>query len=150
MTAEGAILHCKCIFARHRIPKVVITDNGSQFEANAFRRFSREFQLEHITSSPYYPRTNGEAERDVKTMKSLFKREGDPSVFGTFIVSFSTPFYWLLCGELLMNRKLRTNIPSSRKARKPVVPDSELLAAREEELRQKQKWNFAIEKRKGL
>ena len=44
--------------------------------------------------------------------------------------------------ELLMNRKLRTNIPSSREARKPVVPDRELLATREEELRQKQKWNF--------
>ena len=41
-----------------------------------------------------------------------------------------------------MNRKLRTNIPSSREARKPAVPDRELLSAREEELRQKQKMNF--------
>ena len=44
--------------------------------------------------------------------------------------------------ELLMNRKLRTNILSFWKARKPVVPNRELLAAKEEELRQKQKMNF--------
>ena len=49
MSAEGVILHCKSIFARHGILVVVITDYGSQFEVNAFRRFSREFKFEHIT-----------------------------------------------------------------------------------------------------
>ena len=78
MTAEGVILHCRSIFARHEIPEVVIMDNGSQFEANVFRRFSREFQFEHITSSPYYPRSNREAERAVKTMKGLLRKGGDP------------------------------------------------------------------------
>ena len=37
MTAEGVIWDCKSIFARHGILEVVITDNGSQFEANVFR-----------------------------------------------------------------------------------------------------------------
>ena len=44
--------------------------------------------------------------------------------------------------ELLMNRKLRTNVPSSREARKPHVPDRKLLVEREEELRRKQKATF--------
>ena len=35
--------------------------------------------------------------------------------------------------ELLMNRKLRKNVPSSREARKPQVLDRKLLVEREEE-----------------
>ena len=112
MTAEGVILHCKSIFARHGILEVVIADNGSQFEANAFRRFSREFQFKHITSSPYYLRSNGEAERAVKTMKGLLKKEGNPYLAllayrSTLLPNGYSP------AELLMNRKLRTSIPSS-------------------------------------
>lgn len=41
-----------------------------------------------------------------------------------------------------MNRKLRTNVPSSRESRKPAVPDRKLLITRETELRRKQKNNF--------
>ena len=76
MTAEGVILHCKCsIFARHGVPVVAITDNRSQVETNVFCRFSNEFQFDHITSSLYYPRSNGEAELAVKTMKGLLKKK---------------------------------------------------------------------------
>ena len=60
--AEAVIQGCKNIFSRHGIPEEVVTDNGSQFDSNAFRRFSKEYQFHHITSSPYYPRSNGEAE----------------------------------------------------------------------------------------
>ena len=48
MTVEGVISHCKSIISRHGIPEVVIADNRYQFGANVLRRFSREFQFEHI------------------------------------------------------------------------------------------------------
>ena len=35
-TAEAVILHCKNIFSRHGIPKEDVTNNGSQFDSNAF------------------------------------------------------------------------------------------------------------------
>ena len=60
-TAETVILCCKNIL-RHGIPEKVVTDNGSQFDSNAFHKFSLEYQFRHVTSSPYYPRSNGEAE----------------------------------------------------------------------------------------
>ena len=41
-----------------------------------------------------------------------------------------------------MSRKLRTDVPSSRQARKPAVPDRELLITREKEIKRKQKSNF--------
>ena len=44
--------------------------------------------------------------------------------------------------ELLLNRKLRMNMPSSREARKLQVPDRKLLGEREDKLRWKQKVTF--------
>ena len=61
-TAEAVIQHCKDIFSRHGIPEEVVTNNGLQLDSNAFRKFSKEYQFRHVTSSPYYPRSNGEAE----------------------------------------------------------------------------------------
>ena len=61
-TAEAVIQHCKNIFSRHSVPEEVVTDNGSHFDPNAFHKFSKEYQFHHKTSSPYYPRSNGEAE----------------------------------------------------------------------------------------
>ena len=60
--AEAVIRRCKNIFSKHGIPEEVVINNGSQFDSNAFHRFSKEYQFCHITSSPYYPRSNGEAE----------------------------------------------------------------------------------------
>ena len=60
-TAEAVIQHCKNIFSGHGIPEEIVTNNGSLFDSNAFHRFSKEYQFRCITSSPYYPRGNGEA-----------------------------------------------------------------------------------------
>ena len=60
--AEAVIQHCKNIFSRHGIPEEVVTNNGSQFDSNAFHKSSKEYPFHHSTSSPYYPRSNGQAE----------------------------------------------------------------------------------------
>ena len=73
--ADEVITHTKSIFARHGIPEVVLSDNGPQFASAAYRQFAENFQFEHITSSPYYPQSNGEAERAVGTIKSLLKKK---------------------------------------------------------------------------
>ena len=52
----------------------VVTDNGPQLDSNEFQKFAQEYQFRHITSSPYYPRGNGEAERGKKTVKELLKK----------------------------------------------------------------------------
>ncbi len=54
-TAEEVIIHTKSIFARHGIPEMVVSDNGPQFALEAFRDFSKNYQFEHKTSSPYLP-----------------------------------------------------------------------------------------------
>lgn len=61
-TSEAVIEHFKSIFARHGIPEVVRSDNGPQFVSGYFQKFSRTWGFSHITSSPRFPQSNGEAE----------------------------------------------------------------------------------------
>ena len=135
-TAEAVIQHCKNIFSRHDIPEEVVTDNVSQFDFNAFRTFSREYQFRHVTSSPYCSRSNGVAEQRVKTAKALLKKGDKPYL--VLLAYSSTPLSnGYSPAEFLMNRKLRTNVPSFREAQKPHVPVKKLVVAREEEPRRK-------------
>ena len=117
-TAAAVIQHCKNIFLRHGIPEEVVMDNGSQFDSNALRRFSKEYQFHHVTTSLYYPRSNGEAERATKTVKVLLKKDDKPYL--ALLADRSTPLSnGYSPAELLMKQKLRMNVPSSREARKP-------------------------------
>ena len=140
-TADEVIHHTKGIFARHGIPEVVVSDNGPQYSSEAYAIFARQFQFEHVRSSPLYPQSNGEAERAVQTVKNLMKKDGDPYL--AMLSYRSTP---LKCGfspsELLMSRTLRTTLPMTREALKPVVPDPTLVREREKKLRERTQYNY--------
>jgi len=45
-------------FAVHGILSKVLTDNGPQFASREFQSFANEWSFEHVTSSPYYSRSN--------------------------------------------------------------------------------------------
>lgn len=47
----------------------LISDNGRQFVAREFRHFLRLKGMKHVTTSPYYPQSNGKLERAHKTIK---------------------------------------------------------------------------------
>jgi putative transposase len=58
--------------AREKFPGVtprVITDNGPQFIARDFKEFIRVSGMTHVTTSPYYPQSNGKIERFHRTLK---------------------------------------------------------------------------------
>ena len=64
----------KSLFARYGIPEVFRSDNGPQYSSEEFSRFLKSLGVHHVPSSPYYPQSNGLAERRVQTVKRLFKR----------------------------------------------------------------------------
>jgi len=47
-----------------------ISDNGSQFVSKNFSSFIADNELKHVTTSPYYPQSNGKIERFHKTIKT--------------------------------------------------------------------------------
>ena len=60
-------------FSVHGIPEQVVTDNGSQFTADAFKVFMDRNGVRHIRSAPYHPASNGLAERFVQSLKQSLK-----------------------------------------------------------------------------
>ena len=67
-TAEGVIFKCKINFSRFGIPLEVITDNGPQFAAVKFNKFSNEYNFTHETICP---KTNLRAEAAVNIAKNM-------------------------------------------------------------------------------
>lgn len=109
-TTADIISELRPMFARYGIPDVVRSDNGPQFASNEFRRFLASYDCRHITSSPYYPQSNGQAERAVQTAKALLAKSTD--VHDALLAHRTTPGS---CGyspaQLLMGRQLRSNVP---------------------------------------
>ncbi|GFW91561.1 uncharacterized protein K02A2.6 [Trichonephila clavipes] len=67
-------------FARFGLPRVLVSDNGSQFTSYEFQRFMHKNGVRHKTSAPFKPSSNGQAERYVATLKqslrAMHKYEG--------------------------------------------------------------------------
>ena len=61
-------------FARHGSPEVLVSDNGPQFSCREFRTFTQLWDIEHVTSNPRYPQSNGQSERAIGTVKNLMKK----------------------------------------------------------------------------
>ena len=141
-TAQEVIRHTKSIFARHGIPELVISDNGPQYTSDAYEEFSKEYQFQHETNSPYFPQSNGEAERAVKIIKEMLKKNDDPYL--AILAYRTTPIQGgqYSPAELLMNRMLRTTLPTTRKQRVPQVPDQKSVKTRDEREKLRQKHNF--------
>ena len=125
-------------FARHGIPDVLVTDNGTQFSSSEFLRFAETWKFEHKTSSPHHPQSNGKAEDAVKICKALLKKakadNKDPLL--AFLDWRNTPSEGLGTSPVqrLMGRQTRTLLPTHTKLLQPKVDNhtAEKLANRKQ------------------
>ena len=69
--------HTKAHFARHGIPARCLTDNGPQFTSNEYKLFTNKFGFEHVTTAPYWSRSNGRAKTAVSDAKAIIKKSDD-------------------------------------------------------------------------
>ncbi|XP_034540201.1 uncharacterized protein LOC117832662 [Notolabrus celidotus] len=132
--SADVITHLKSIFARHGIPEVMMSDNGPQFSGQVFASFAALYGFKHVTSSPRFPQSNGEAERAVQTVKSLLKKAADPYL--ALLAYRATPLQnGYSPAQLLMGRRLRTTVPSLSSQLDPALPDGCTLVRQEREKR---------------
>ena len=84
----------KNIITRFGIPRVLMSDNGSQFISGPFREFCEQYGIKNHFSTLAYPQGNGQAESSNKTLldgikKRLEKAKGRwveelPSILWTY------------------------------------------------------------------
>lgn len=95
-------------------PEVLVSDNASYFTSYEFQQFVKELEIQHITSSPYYSRSNGLAERMNQTIKSSLKKahESGQTLFDVLASLRSTPLGSNLPSPsvLLQSRNLRDHL----------------------------------------
>ena len=81
-TVTKTIDELRCLFSRWGTPEQIVSDNGPQFKSNEFKQFSSENGITHLTTAPYFPATNGQAERFVQTIKkALIAPRGKVNLF---------------------------------------------------------------------
>ena len=116
MSSEKTIETLRSVFATHGLPQMIVTDNGPSFTSNEFREFTQKNGIKHVTSAPYHPSSNGQAERAVQTVKQGLKRTPGKTVqerLSKFLFKYRlTPnsMTGVAPCELLMKQKLRSSL----------------------------------------
>ena len=132
LTSEHTIVVMKEVFATHGIPDVIMSDNGPQFSAEAFAQFAKSYGFTHTTSSPRYPQANGEAERAVRTLKEILKKNYDPYL--ALLTQRTTPLLnGLSPNQLLKGRRMRNRLPVIPSTLQPGVQERDIQKAKERE-----------------
>ena len=110
-------------FSRHGIPEKLRTDNGPQYSSREFTSFCHTYGIEHHTSSPRYPQSNGEAERAVQTVKNLWMKCEDKYL--ALLDYRTTPLESckLSPAQLSMCRRPRNKLPTHVSLLKPSAYD---------------------------
>ena len=132
-TSSAVIKALRKLFARYGVPETVVSDNGPQYSSHEFT---------DVTGSPHHPRSSGQAERTVKTVKSLLKSSPDPHL--SLLSYRSTPLPWcnLSPAELLMGRKIRTDLPQTSETLTPLWPYLDQFREVNKAFKEKQKKDF--------
>ncbi|XP_031427422.1 uncharacterized protein K02A2.6-like [Clupea harengus] len=121
-SATAVIKKIKAIFSRHGVPDTLVTDNAPQFAAAELADFAKDYNFQHVTSGPRYPQSNGEAERAVKTVKSLLQKSEDPHK--ALMAYRATPLaHGVSPAQLLIGRNIQTPLPVCPSTLKPAWPD---------------------------
>ena len=114
-STHAVIKELGLVFTELGRPFVLRSDNGPCYSSREFHNFLNFYQVDHITSSPHYPQSNGFAEALVGIAKKLMDKslkEGKPWNF-SLLQYRTTPISSTLPSplEMLTGRKPHLNLP---------------------------------------
>ena len=105
-------------------------------------QFSEAYGFKQVTSSPYYPKSNGLAERTVQTIKTILEKSKDPHL--ALLTHCATALQW--CGlspaELLMGRQIRTTLSQITQHFIPKWPYLKVFRQMDKKYKNNQKKNY--------
>lgn len=118
MTSKATIDVLRSCFARFGLPRYIVSDNAPNFTSSEIEQFFKLNSIEHITSPPYHPSSNGQAENAVKSIKNslrnaLGKNECSDinKILNNFLFDFRNTVHCTTGrspASLMFNRELRT------------------------------------------
>ena len=113
----------KCQMSRHGIAETLRFDNGTQFASHEFALFCKDYQIDHFTSSPAFPQSNGAGERAVQIVKRLWRKCTDKHL--ALLDYRTTPLEscHLSPAQLCMSRRPRNKLPIARELLRPTAYD---------------------------
>jgi transposase InsO family protein len=62
------------IFPRYGISRILISDGGTHFTGNSFRKFLSKLGIEHRVATAYHPQTYGQAETSNQQLNSILNK----------------------------------------------------------------------------
>ena len=131
MTSQHVINHFKLIFSEYGWSDTLVSDNGTCYASEAFTKIMQEYNVNHITSSPHYPQSNGLVERFVQIVKNLFHkaREEGADLFKALMIYRNTPLTNNLQSPMQMfqNRAVKSQLPMSNATRQQLGLQTEML-----------------------
>ena len=122
MSAQNIAEQFQSIFSEYGWPDTLVSDNGPCYTAEMFTNLMKEYAMNHITSSPHYPQSNGLAEKFVQIVKNLFYKAKEEGVdINKYLMIYrNTP---LTCTskspmQMLQQRSARSQLPMSNAVRR--------------------------------
>lgn len=126
--SSSVITELKSIFSRHGIPIILISDNGPPFNSAEFKEFCKEWDVQHVFSSPHFPRSNVMVERVNGTLKKIFYKslQAKQDLYIALLQYRNTCIDGLASpAQLLMSRSLRSKLPICNKLLEPKIVNSD-------------------------
>ena len=142
--SKTVIKHIKMNIARYGIMETLISDNGPQFINSEFEKFAEDYGINHITSSPTHPQSNGLAEEGVRQVKDIMKKclkSGD-DFFLALLDLRNTPRDEVMGSPMqrLHGRRAQTRLPTADSLLKPTTIRPDMVHEKMMEYRQRQKF----------
>ena len=102
-----------------------MTNNGGQFDSEEFREFPRDWEFNHVTTSPYHSQSNGKVESAVKIATKVIKKTkgNGQDVWKAILDWRNTPTENMKSNpaQRPMSRRTRTLLPTANQLLIPQV-----------------------------